>query len=268
MNVGMPNEPASEDAPSILTKAFDVLRAFTTGERVMTLSEISRASRLPKSTVHRILARLVELGAVEHHRAGYKIGLDLLRLGTTTPASSMRDRALPYLANLHRWSGQTVQLGVLRQFDVVYLEKVALRHSPVTISRVGARLPANCTAIGKALLAYEDLGDLEAFLPPRMPALTPLSITEVRPLLDQLRIVRRDGFAHEHEEAELGLACVASPIVLQGFAVGAVSVSFRSGAQIEFKLQTALRHTTARIAKDIRDGLAAEGRPHWFPREL
>ena len=65
----------AETRPSILSKAFDLLRAFNSGERVMTLSELSRASGLSKSTVHRLLARLIDLGAIEHHRAGYRVGL-------------------------------------------------------------------------------------------------------------------------------------------------------------------------------------------------
>src|SRR4051794_26790872 len=130
-------EGPSNESPSILSKAFELLRAFNSAERVMTLSELSRAAHLPKSTVHRLLARLVELDAVEHHGDGYKLSLGLMQLGATTPAASMRDLALPYLAGLHRWTGETVHFGVLRQFDVVYLEKLAPANSPSELSRVG-----------------------------------------------------------------------------------------------------------------------------------
>ncbi len=135
----------------------------------MTLSELSRASGLPKSTVHRLLSRLVDLGAVEHHRSGYKIGMGLLQLGASTPAGYMRDLAMPHLTKLHQWTGQTVLMGALRDFDVVYLEKLAQRDSPASIVTIGSRLPANCTALGKALLAYENLDDLADFLPPHCP---------------------------------------------------------------------------------------------------
>jgi len=196
-----PSVPRGEaglpETPSILSKAFDVLRAFNPHQRVMTLTELSRASGLPKSTVHRLLARLVELGAVEHHRSGYKIGLGLLELGASTHAGYMRDLALPYLSRLHRWSGQTVHFGVLRQFDVVYLEKLATTDTRSSIATVGSRLPANCTAIGKALLAFEDLDDLADFLPSPMPMMTPKSITDVGMLLAELRKVRDEGIARE-----------------------------------------------------------------------
>ncbi|KRB76075.1 IclR family transcriptional regulator [Nocardioides sp. Root190] len=258
--------PATEP-PSILTKAFDLLRAFNPHERVMTLSELSRAADLPKSTVHRLLARLVELGAVEHHRSGYKIGLGLLQLGAGTPAGYMRDLGLPHLSQLHRWSGATVHFAVLRQFDVVYLEKLSTRDSPASITSIGGRLPANCTAIGKALLAHENFEDLAAFLPNPMPRMTARSVTDVTTLIDELRAVRDSGVAREDGEAQPGLTCIASPVLLNGFAIGAVSLGFESGTELPPRAEQALGMTARRIAEDVDCGLA-EGREHWFPREI
>lgn len=257
--------PATEP-PSILTKAFDLLGAFNPHERVMSLSELSRAAGLPKSTVHRLLARLVELGAVEHHRSGYKIGLGLLQLGAETPAGYMRDLGLPHLAQLHRWSGATVHFAVLRQFDVVYLEKLTTRDSPAGITSIGSRLPANCTAIGKSLLAHENFDDLADFLPHPLPRMTVRSITDVDELIAQLRKVRDEGIAYEDGEAQPGLACIAAPVLLNGFAIGAVSLGYRSGSNLPERAEQALSMTARRIAEDVDTGLA-DGREHWFPRE-
>jgi DNA-binding IclR family transcriptional regulator len=261
-----PVPAASAEPPSILSKAFDLLRAFNPDERVMTLSELARASRLPKSTVHRLLARLIDLDAVEHHRGGYKLSLGLMQLGATTPAANMRDLALPHLASLHHWAGETVHLGVLRRFDVVYLEKLARPDSPASISGVGVRLPANCTAIGKALLAWEDLDDLADFLPSPMPKLTPWSIGDVDQLLKELREIRVYGLAAERNQAQHGLACEAAPIIVNGFAVGALSVSYRAEKALNRAVTSSLRETATRIARDVRTGLA-NGRAHWFPYE-
>ena len=81
--IGVPL-PDVDTPSSILSKAFDLLRAFNSNERVMSLTELSEASGLAKSTVHRLLARLVELGAIEHHRDSYRIGIEIFRLGVTT----------------------------------------------------------------------------------------------------------------------------------------------------------------------------------------
>lgn len=257
-----------DEPPSILTKAFDLLRAFSPYERVMTLSELARAADLPKSTVHRLLARLVELGAVEHHRAGYKLGLGLLALGASTPAGYMRDLALPHLAQLHRWSGSTVHFAVLRGFDAVYLEKLVAPETSSSITSVGGRLPANCTAIGKALLAYEDFEDLADFLPSPLPALTQHSITDVETLIAELRRVRSEGVAHEHGEAQPGLACTAAPVLMNGYAVGAVSLGHFAEQDPPPRIEDAVRATARRISHDVADGLARGHRDHWFPRDV
>jgi DNA-binding IclR family transcriptional regulator len=256
---------ASAEPPSILSKAFDLLRAFDASERVMTLSELSRAAQLPKSTVHRLLARLIDLDAVEHHRGGYKLSLGLLEFGAATPAAGMRDLALPHMAGLYHWSGETVHLAVLRHFDVVYMEKIARPDSPASISSVGARLPANCTAIGKALLAWEDPDDLADFLPSPMPALTPWSIQDVDQLLKELREIRESGLAVERNQAQPGLACMATPIIVNGFAVGALSVSYRADKAPNRAVSTSLRETATSIAREITPRLARHA--HWFPFE-
>jgi DNA-binding IclR family transcriptional regulator len=257
----------NDTPPSILSKAFELLHAFTPNTRVMTLSELAKAADLPKSTVHRLLARLLELGAIERHRSGYRIGADIFRLGATTPMAATRDIALPHLATLHRWTGQTVHFAVLRQFDVVYLERFAEHNFPSGLSGVGARLPANCTAIGKALLAYEDLEDLEAFMPNPLPKMTEASVTDVGKLLAQLRDIREGDLAREREEAQVGVACVGSPVLVNGFAVGAVSVAYRLGSPVHPRLETALRDTTAHISRKVRAGLS-KGRADWFPQGM
>lgn len=267
MNDPLAHGSRTPEPPSILSKAFDLLRAFNNNERVMTLSELSRASGLPKSTVHRLIARLIDLDAIEQHRSGYKLGLGLLELAANTPAGSMRDMAMPYLAALHRWSGQTVHLAVLRRYDVVYLEKLANPVAPTGPSGVGVRLPANCTAVGKALLSWENLEDLEAFLPSPMPMLTPRSITNVEDFVIELRKIRTSGIAYEHNEAQLGQACVAAPIVVHDVAIGAISISHRADTDTGQKIVNALRDTAAQIAKGSRGGLA-QGRAHWFPSNV
>jgi DNA-binding IclR family transcriptional regulator len=259
-------EPSTVEPPSILTKAFDLLHAFNHKDRVLTLSELARAAHLPKSTVHRLLARLVELDAVEHHGDGYKLSLGLMRLGATTPAASMRDVALPYLAALHRWTGETVHLAVLRRFDVVYLEKLARAGSPSVLSRVGGRLPANCTAVGKALLAWEDLDDLAAVLPSPLPKLTPDSVSSVDALIAELHEIKGQGLARERNQAQPGLACVAAPIVVRGFAVAALSIGYRSDTTVNPQVDTALRDTASQIARHARQLLDTGSRATWFHR--
>lgn len=269
MSDGEDDGSPAKETPSILTKAFDVLNAFNQNERVMTLSQLARASGLPKSTVHRLLARLVELGALEHHRSGYKLGLGLLQLGATTPAANMRDLAIPHLVALQRWTRQTVTFAVLREFDVVYLEKLAPSESPSTLASIGARLPANCTSIGKALLSCEDLDDLAAFLPLRLPQLTPHSITNADEFVEHLRIVRKEGIAREHDEAQIGLDGVAAPVVVNGFAVGAIAITYGPEMPPSGRVDAALRDTTAQLSAHLRSYVNADpDRERLVPRTI
>lgn len=254
-----------DSPPSILAKAFAVLETFDSNRRVLSLTDIARRSGLPKSTVHRLLARLTELGAIEHHNNGYRIGLSLFRIGITPPAISMRDLATPVLAALYRSSGMPVALAVLRQFDVIILESVHLPYKPAGASVAGSRFPANCTALGKVLLAHEDLDDLDAFLPRPMPELTPASVTEVEKLIAQLHEVRASGLAHEAGEAQIGLACVAAPVMMMGVAVGAVSVAHPVSSANTREFGLAAREAASQIGRMARAEID-EGRISWFPR--
>jgi DNA-binding IclR family transcriptional regulator len=257
--------PTPVDCPSILSKAFDLLKAFNAQERVMTLSELARASGLPKSTVHRLLPRLMELGAIETHRNGYMLGLGLLELGVTTPAGLMRDMAIPHLTELFERTGLTVHLAVLRQFDVVYLEKLTARPDRATNPRIGSRYPAHCTAIGKVLLGHENLAELRAILPSHLVRMTSRSITDPDRLVADLRGVLAQGVATEVEEAHPGLACSASAILVNGYAVGAVSLGHSSESTLPPPLTNALRVTAKAISRDTSRAIA-DGRQHWLTR--
>jgi DNA-binding IclR family transcriptional regulator len=262
-------DSCTTEVASILNKAFDLLYAFNDNSRVMTLSELARASGLPKSTVHRLLARLVDLGALEHHRSGYKLGLGLLQLGATTPAANMRDLSIPYLVALQRWSGLTVTCAVLRHFDTVFIERLAPLEETFHLARVGARLPANCTAIGKALLAHEDLDDLAAFLPDRLPQLTPHSITDSGEFVEHLRIVVKEGVAREYGEAQLCLDSIAMPVVVNGLVVSAVAVSGPAHQPLSSRVEEALRTTVRQIAVRSAEYISGDSaRERLVPRTI
>ena len=105
------------------------------------------------------------------------------------------------------------------------------------------------------VLGYDDL--TAAQVQGRLDGLTPA----------ELRKVRDEGVARESSEAQLGLACMAAPVVMNGFAVGAVSVGYPAELPPPGRLEEALKVTTARIVADLDEGLS-QGREHWFPREV
>lgn len=260
------NQPVPGESPSILAKAFELLRAFDLSNRVMTLTELARAADLPKSTVHRLLARLVELDVVEHIDEGYRISLSMARLASLSPANLMRDVALPHMARLHHWSGHTITLGVLRDFDTVILEQVGSTAWHPDPHLAGARIPAHSSVLGKALLAWDPRGALETLLPNPLPAVTPATITDRDALMAQLREVRSTNLAHQLDESLEGISGIGSAILIKGEAVGALGIVHPSTVRLPAQAPQALLSTASRLATEITDRLTALGQERrWMP---
>lgn len=227
-------EPASDPTPKgaarpgieVLNRAVDLLAAFTQGPgTTLSLAELARRTGLPKPTLHRLLASLDGLGLVEKTANGYQLGIRLFELGEHVPRKQrLREAALPFMQDLFEASHDTVHLAVLDGTDVVYLERIR-GHKPVNIaSRVGGRLPAYCTGVGKALLAFNPEAAMKVLAMP-LAARTPYTITNHQVLAEQLTHIRQSGIAFDHEENSIGINCVAAPILVDDRAIGAVSVT-------------------------------------------
>lgn len=235
-------------APSVLWKAFDVLGAFSHRDRVLTLAEIARRSGLPKSTAHRVLAMLLATGAVELAEEGYRLGLRMFSLGALPPEAELRQAAMVHLEGLHRVTGQTLHLAVLRDDKVVYLEKLLSRQHVDTPAVVGDRLPATCTGVGKALLAFSGEQAVATVLARPLPHRTARSVVSADALRAQLGAIRARGYATDREESTDGLACVAIPVLVGDKVVAAVSVAFPAAAGTGEVLVGPLREAAAAIA--------------------
>ncbi|QUQ72426.1 IclR family transcriptional regulator [Kutzneria sp. CA-103260] len=182
------------------------------------LSELARQTGLKKATVHRLAADLVAHRMLERGGYGYRLGLHLFELGQQVPASRrLRATALPFMADLLAATGEVVQLGVLDGTEIVYVEKLTGRHSVPVPSSVGSRLPAYCTGLGKAILAFEDESAIELVLAAPMPARTSTTITDGKRLLRELETIRDSGVAYDREEGTKGIACVAAPIIVESY---------------------------------------------------
>lgn len=242
-------EPALH-GDSILGKAFAILDAFSHGPRVLSLSQISRLSGVPKSTTHRVLAMLVELGAVERSGTEYRIGDVMFSYGSRSPEVALRAAALPHLESLLHQTRQVVHFAVLRKQEVLYLERLSSSFviSPVT---VGDRLPAHLTGVGKALLAYASAETINRYLDRRLTARTDASITNPDLLRHQLARIRNRGVAFDHAETARGLHCVAVPVRIGEHAVAAVSVAYPSNAGSGQALIDPVRTAAARIARSL-----------------
>jgi DNA-binding IclR family transcriptional regulator len=135
--------------------------------------------------------------------------------------------ALPFMRKLLETFRETVNLGVLYQGEVVYLQILESTRSMRMSAQPGQRNPVHCTALGKALIAYLPEADLQAIVALRgLPALTPRTITTLEQLQAELARVRSRGYAIDDIENEKGVRCVAAPIFNhQDEVIAAISLS-------------------------------------------
>ncbi|MBW8487476.1 IclR family transcriptional regulator [Actinomadura parmotrematis] len=214
-----------------LHRVVAVLGAFRGEEDAVGAAELARRTGLPKSTVHRIVLALVEEGLLERHAAHVRLGMRLFEIGQRVPRQRvLRDAARPYMQDLRAATGQTVHLAILDGAEVVYVDILAAPGGPPLPSRVGGRLPAHATGVGKAMLAFCPPETVRAVLDGGLPRLSERSTVAPGLLLRTLAAVRRAGVAYDQEESGLGIVCAASPVLGAGGEVlGALSVSGRSG---------------------------------------
>jgi DNA-binding IclR family transcriptional regulator len=203
-----------------------LIAAFDANSPTLTLSQLTERSGLPKSTVHRMADQLVEHRWLERTTVGYRLGIRFFEVGGLVASrTNVRERALPYLQDLQAASRHSVHLGILEGSDVVILEKLWGHGSPSLPTRVGGRMPAHCTAAGKALLAFAPEKVVDEIVAAGLSRRTGRTIVVPELFRQELATVRTAHWALETEENVPGLRCVAAPIRGSGRAIAAVSVS-------------------------------------------
>lgn len=222
------NNPASYSGTQAITRAVAVLKAFGPDAEQRTPQELSSRTGLNRSTVYRILNALEREELVVSDGAGrYHLGPELAILGGLALRQlDLRGVALPFLRELAKRSGETVDLEVLRGAYVIIVEELPGDYLLSTSSNVGTIWPAHCTSTGKLLLAALSPDELDTLLADSLSACGPRSITNVAALRDELATALARGYATSYEELEAHLHAVGAPIYdHQGQIVAAVSVS-------------------------------------------
>lgn len=242
---------AIETESGVLQKAFDVLATFSPARDALSLSDIARRSGLPKTTTHRVLQQMLAVGVVNREGNRYHVGQRMFVLSSPSREAAVRDAALGDLSELHRTCGNTVHLAVLSEANALYLEKLDSRATVASPSLSGGRVPAHCTAVGKALLAYRPAREIEAVCASELVARTTASISSAAVLRRTLAQVRQDGFATDDEEAAPDLRCVAVPILVGGHAVAAISIAHAASRPLPPGSTSLLRHTAGRIGRKL-----------------
>src|SRR5262245_37173809 len=196
-------------------KALELLSAFSFREPRLSLAELAERTGIPRATAFRLLSTLEQSGFLVKVHGAYQVGIKCFVLGNIVAGGlDLRETAHPHLVSLRDRTRETSQIAILDHFQVVYLERVLSPDPAVFMrTRAGAILPAYCTALGKALLAYRPESEVEAWaVKQKFPALTPNTISSAKRLLKELRAIRERGYALDDEEREHGVRCIAAPV--------------------------------------------------------
>ncbi|MBL8472217.1 MAG: IclR family transcriptional regulator [Rhodocyclaceae bacterium] len=196
-----------------MMKLLDVLSYY---QEPVSLKQLALESGLHPSTAHRILLAMATSGFVERGDPGtYRLGIRLLELGNLVKSRiNIRDSAMPLMQGLHQATGESVNLGIRQEDEIVYVERTSSGRSAVRIVHiVGARAPLHLTATGKLFLAELSSAQVRDYCRRTgLPGQTPTSITEAGKLERELDKVRRHGVAFDLDEVEMGVRCIAAGI--------------------------------------------------------
>nr|WP_240918296.1 IclR family transcriptional regulator [Rhodococcus sp. 14C212] len=207
-----------------------VLDLFTVQQPEWGVSEVAAAIDVPRSSAHALLSSLVDTGLLQCRARGrYRLGWRVVELGETLRGTvDVRSCAAPVLERLVEKYGETTHLAVMDRWNVLYVDKILGNHN-ITVqgARIGTRLDAHSTAVGKVLLAQLEEIEVRRYLAMRpLRRLTPSTTTNPQTLLDALAGVRSAGFAADLGETVSEVHCVAAPVRDDlGSVVAAVSVS-------------------------------------------
>jgi DNA-binding IclR family transcriptional regulator len=212
-----------------IDRAFAVLDLVASSSTPMTVAEIGDALQLRKSTAHRFLMVLERHRMVERAQNGrFRLGLRFCDLGDRAiEQNDLRDRARPHLRSLVAEVEETVHLCVLERMHMIYVDKQEPEQRIRMISRVGARSPIHCTAVGKAILATMPRARVEEMLPAlNGQRFTRRTMTSREALLKELERTSHRQYAVDDQEREEGVRCAGVAILNpRGEAIAALSIS-------------------------------------------
>lgn len=237
-----------------------VVEAFGDGRSALTLSDVARHAGISRAAARRLLRTLATLGYAAFDGKAFSLRPRVLRLGYAyLSATRVWDVAEPHLEDLVRRTGESCSAAVLDGTDIVHvIRKPSARRLMSIAVRVGDRLPAHASAMGRVMLAALPKEDRARYLAgARIEALTPKTITAPRALEAELRRVCEQGWSEVDGELDLGLRAIAVPVTdRDGTVLGAIAVSSLAGEGARRPARSALLAALRDCATGIRESLA------------
>jgi DNA-binding IclR family transcriptional regulator len=233
------------DSVKSAERALQIIELLT-HDGALDFPDICALLKLPKSSAHSLLATMRDMGFVHLDDTSrlYTLGPRLWEAGQAyIEQQDIARLAEPYMRRVRDKLGETVQLAILDGIENVYVGKLDTDHALQLVSRLGSRLPAYATGLGKALLA--DLPDdevLRRLEGVELRQFTPSTITDRDKLITELGRIRRRGYATDLGEYTAGVYCVAATIHGPTGTVAAMSVSIP-----DVRVSTIVRRNAAQM---------------------
>jgi len=226
------------------------------------ISELARRSGLAKTTVHRLVHELGSCGLVEVTGDGVRLGIRLFELGSSVPRQrSLAEGALPFMRDLQQATGNTVHLAVLDGAEVVYLQILRGSGTRQLPSRVGGRMPAHATGVGKAILAFAPPQVVSALIAAGLERRTARTLVAAGALRRELARIRDRGVSFDREESGPGIVCAASPVFgADGAVLAALSLTGWSSRLDLDRVAPAVRTAALALSRQLGGG---RGQARW-----
>ncbi len=243
-----------EEQVRVVDRVFDILEQLSASSSPLSLTEIANATGMSKSTVHRLISSMCSRQYVEKHADNtYSIGYKMIEtVSTHINNLELLTEAKPFLSEIMRELDLTTHLGILDGCDVVYVEKMDVYPGTRLYTQVGYRSPAYCSSMGKCLLSCLSGDELDEVLYLcDFKKYTPNTITDVREFRRHLKTVRRQGWAMDNEEYQIGHRCIGAPVFdYRGSAIAAISASGEVSQLSDERLDLVVEEVK-RAAKDL-----------------
>jgi len=211
-------------------RALNILELLSNYQDGLGITEISEKVDLHKSTVHRLLKTLIGTGYViqNEENKNYLISFKLYELGRRKVHNlDILKISKAHIEKLVESVNETVHLVIRDRNMVLYIDKVQPNNNFIMGSKIGVRSPMYCTSVGKSILAYSDEEDIKSVWDSsEIIKHTDKTITNYEEFLEDLKLVRENGYALDNEENEIGVRCIGAPILNRnGKVKAAISIS-------------------------------------------
>ncbi|GCL74302.1 IclR family transcriptional regulator [Paenibacillus naphthalenovorans] len=200
---------------SSVQNAVRLLNAFSPEEAELGISELSEKLGIAKSTVHRLVTTLSGEGfiAKDPNTNLYRLGISILAISNiVTSTMPLHQTALPVIRQLGKKTKESIHIGIFRDGEVIFLNRIDGINTHASLSMIGSRVPAHCTSSGQVFLAYQPKETVNLLFSKGLKAYTRKTVTDVKQMHALLDKVREQGFSVSVEELHEGIASVAAPI--------------------------------------------------------